>query len=83
MNQEHPLASIELRDFEVEVQRVAWGNRTIKVRAATLHEAQQMALDEAGNHVFSEKESEYVLVDAPAPQTEGGEPPSWPAQRQR
>jgi len=80
----HP-TSTELQDFEVEVQRVAWGNLTIKVRAATLHEAQQMALDEAGNHVFSEKDSEYVLVDAPAPQIEdeSGEPPSWLALRQR
>ncbi len=57
----------DLQEFEVEIQRQAWGNHTFKVRAATLALAQEMALDEAGNHAFSEKESEYVLVDAPAP----------------
>ncbi len=62
-----PACGPELQEFEVEIQRQAWGNHTFKVRAATLELAQEIALDEAGNHVFSEKESEYVLVDAPAP----------------
>lgn len=51
------------RDFEVPVVRIGYGFKTIKVRATSQEEANQIALDEAGNEEFSEKSSEYKLEE--------------------
>jgi hypothetical protein len=48
--------------FEIDVTRVGVGFATISVEADSLQDAQQRALDEAGNHEFSEKASEYELT---------------------
>lgn len=48
--------------FEIDVTRVGVGFATISVEADSLKDAQQRALDEAGNHEFSEKASEYELT---------------------
>ena len=56
------------RTFSIEVQRLAWGNRTFEISARSLQDAQEKALDVAGNHVFSEKDSSYEVVNALAPE---------------
>lgn len=48
--------------FDVDVCRTGYGFATIQVRATSEFEAQQAALDQAGDHLFSEKDSEYTLV---------------------
>lgn len=52
----------DLKDFDIEVARVAVGFATIRVKAASREEAEQKALDAAGNHLFSEKTSNYELA---------------------
>lgn len=61
------LEATELQDFKVDVCRVGYGFRTITVSAVTQEEAEEKALDQAGDYYYSEKTSEYVL--------EGGELP--------
>ena len=56
------------RTFSIEVQRLAWGSRTFEISARTLQDAQEKAIDAAGNHVFSEKDSSYEVVNATAPE---------------
>lgn len=48
--------------FDVDVCRTGFGFATIQIRASSEFEAQQAALDQAGDHLFSEKDSEYTLV---------------------
>lgn len=52
----------DLVEFDIEVARVSVGFATIRVKAASLEDARAKALEEAGNHLFSEKTSEYNLV---------------------
>ena len=47
--------------YQVEVCRTGFGFATIDVDANTQNEADALALDEAGNHSFNEKLSEYSL----------------------
>lgn len=47
------------QEFEVEVVRIAYGFKTIKVTAQSPEEAKRKALEQAGNYEFSEKTSEY------------------------
>lgn len=56
-----------LQDFYIDVCRTAYAHKTIKVRAANPTEAGELALDEAGNHTYTEKSSEYTLVNPAAP----------------
>jgi hypothetical protein len=44
--------------FCVEVIRIGFGSHTFEIPNVTAEEAQQMALEQAGNHEFSEKHSE-------------------------
>ena len=53
---------LPLKSFDVPVCRVGYGFATITVMAHNDEEAEQLALDEAGNHEFSEKNSEYQIV---------------------
>jgi len=48
-------------EYEVKVCRTAYAFHTIKVTAASPEEAEEKALDEAGDHLYSEKSSEYTL----------------------
>lgn len=52
------------KEFDIDVTRIGTGHRTIPVTANSLEEAQEKALDEAGDHIFSDKSSEYELTDA-------------------
>lgn len=58
-NQDKP----KLKDFEVEMCRTGVGFCTIRVQAKDEYEAGEKALDEAGNHSYNEKASEYSLVN--------------------
>ncbi len=45
--------------FCVEIARIGFGSHTFEISNATAAEAEQIALDQAGNCEFSEKHSEY------------------------
>lgn len=47
--------------FEVEMARIGTGTATFEIEAPDLSAAVDRAQDEAGNHLYSEKHSEYVL----------------------
>lgn len=47
--------------FDIEVRRISWGFRTIKVYADDQIEAEQIALDTAGDYEFSERSADYDL----------------------
>lgn len=49
--------------FDIDVTRTGIGFATIRVEAPNQQEAESKALDEAGNHLFSEKTSEYELTN--------------------
>lgn len=51
---------IEEVEFTVSVTRIAYANRNIVVKAKTRKEAEELALDEAGEHEFSEHTSEFT-----------------------
>lgn len=48
-----------MKEFDVEVTRIGYGYRTIRVTAETEDEAINKALDKAGNYVYSEHTAEY------------------------
>lgn len=52
--------------FDIEVTRTGIGFATIRVEAQSQQEAELKALDEAGNHLYSEKASEYELTNGRA-----------------
>jgi hypothetical protein len=52
--------------FDIEVTRTGIGFATIRVEAQSRQEAEFKALDEAGNHLFSEKVGEYELTNGKA-----------------
>jgi hypothetical protein len=47
--------------FTVPVVRIGYGFTNIEVEATNQEEAEQLALDEAGDHEYSEKSSEYEV----------------------
>ncbi len=49
------------KEYEVQVVRTAYAFKTIKVKANSEEEAKEKALDEAGDHEFSEKSSDYSV----------------------
>jgi hypothetical protein len=51
----------EEREFEVAVLRIAYGSRKIRVKAKSQFEAEQKALDEAGDYEFSEHDADYEI----------------------
>lgn len=55
-----------MEKFQVEVLRISYGFATIEVEANNEEEADAKALDEAGNHLFNEKNAEYELAYAPS-----------------
>lgn len=54
------------KKFDVEVVRIGYGFATIPVEAETQEQADEMALDQAGDHEFSEKSSDYEIAGGPA-----------------
>lgn len=50
------------QEFSVEVCRTGWGSTTLTVTARSQQEANEKALDEAGDHEFSERDAEYTIV---------------------
>lgn len=62
INHDNPEPS-DLQDFEIDVVRVACSKpRTFKIRARTLEDAENTALDMAGNYEYSESEANYEIV---------------------
>lgn len=59
--QSKPRASRRKNTFCVEVTRIGLGSHTFEIPNVTAKEAKQMALEQAGNHEFSEKHSEYEV----------------------
>jgi hypothetical protein len=57
-----PLAQASaLKPFEIEIRRTGVGFATVRVEAADLQAAREMALEQAGDLEYSEKVSEYDL----------------------
>lgn len=59
--QSKPRTSRRKGTFCVEVTRIGFGSHTFEIPNVTAKVAQQMALEQAGNHEFSEKHSEYEV----------------------
>jgi hypothetical protein len=59
--QSKPRTSRRKGTFCVEINRIGVGSHTFEIPNVTAKEAQQMALEHAGNHEFSEKHSEYEV----------------------
>jgi hypothetical protein len=51
----------EEHEFEVAVVRIAYGSRKIRVKAKFQFEAEQKALNEAGDYEFSEHDADYEI----------------------
>ena len=56
-----PIPEGPTKKFEVPVARTGFGYRTAIIEARTEEEAGMVALDAAGNHLYSEKHSEYEV----------------------
>lgn len=50
-----------MKKYAVVVVRIGYGFATIEVNAGSVREARIKAIDEAGNHYFSEKTAEYKV----------------------
>lgn len=48
--------------FTVPVCRTSYGFRNVEVLAKSLKEAEKLALEDAGNHEFSEKDADYTIA---------------------
>ena len=59
--QSKPRTSRRKGTFCVEVTRIGLGSHKFEIPNVTAKEAQQMALEQAGNQEFSEKHSEYEV----------------------
>ena len=69
------------KTFEVNVCRIAYAYHTITVEAETVQEARELAVDEAGNHLYNEKHVDYEaqdvteVIDLDAPVVDSTEKP--------
>lgn len=54
----------EPRDWEVAVSRISYGTKTLQIEAPTLKDAEELALDEAGNHYYSTNSSSCEVSGA-------------------
>lgn len=52
------------KEFDVPVTRTSYSFRTITVKAKNRKEAIRLALEEAGDHEFSEKDADYTAEGA-------------------
>jgi hypothetical protein len=51
-----------LSEATIEVCRTGYGFAQISVIARTIEEAEELALEEAGNYEFREKDADYKIV---------------------
>tara|TARA_B110000503_G_scaffold55081_1_gene88406 strand:+ start:52 stop:294 length:243 start_codon:yes stop_codon:yes gene_type:complete len=49
----------EMKKFRVEVCRISYGFNEIEVEAETPEKAKEIALEEAGNYLYSESHADY------------------------
>ncbi len=61
MNDPYSERSAEAREYEIEVCRISFAHATIKVMAHSQEEAESLALDEAGDHTYSEHDVDYQI----------------------
>ncbi|KAF7956342.1 hypothetical protein AWV80_38760 [Cupriavidus sp. UYMU48A] len=59
--EEFPQDQLSMQEFEVQVTRVSYGSRTIRLSARTLDEARDIADDDAGSHSYSEHHAEFLF----------------------
>jgi hypothetical protein len=52
------------KTFLVPVTRIGYGYNTFEVEASSQKEADEIALEQAGDHEFSEKDADYVLENS-------------------
>ena len=57
------------KTFEIPVTRIGYSYKTITVEANSQEEAEEIALDTAGDEEFSERESDYVLPESAGDET--------------
>lgn len=57
--------------YEVQVSRIGYGFSTLRVQAESQAEAEEKAIDEAGDVLFSEKDSDYEVVGVTMAEEEG------------
>jgi len=48
-------------NFCVEITRIGYGSKTFEISDVTAEDAERIALEQAGNHEFTEKNSEYEV----------------------
>ena len=48
-------------NFCVEITRIGYGSKTFEISDVTAEDAERIALEQAGNHEFTEKHSEYEV----------------------
>lgn len=53
--------ALPLQTFDVEVTRIGYGTRNVMVKARTIEEAENLADEDAGNHLYDEHASEYGI----------------------
>lgn len=52
-----------VQSFDIEVCRIGYAFHTITVEATSQKEAEEKALDKAGDYLYSEKTAEYVIAE--------------------
>jgi hypothetical protein len=52
------------KSFTIPVTRIGYAYKNMEVEANSLEEAEGIALDNAGDEEFSERESDYILPDS-------------------
>ncbi len=53
----------KIQEFTIKVMRTSYAFRDIKVEAKSQKEAEKLALDEAGDHEYSEKDADYSIAE--------------------
>jgi hypothetical protein len=48
-------------EFDVDVCRTGFGHKTLRIKADSAADAEEKALDQAGNHSYNEKDSDYSV----------------------
>jgi hypothetical protein len=61
-----------MKKFTVKVCRISYGFNDIEVDAETPEQAEELALENAGDYLFSEKSSEYTTDGATEKEHENG-----------
>ena len=51
-----------MKKYKLEICRVSYAHNTINIEANSEEEAKTKALDEAGDHNYSEKNADYIIM---------------------